>query len=263
MSVVTFNPSPNGARQADAGLDSLWTSYRRSGDPAARTELLERHLYLVRILARKLAARTGGAVEVDDLIGAGTLGLVQALDSFDPSRANSFATYASRRVHGAMLDELRDRDWVPRSVRSKARKLDRVAGRISAAFGRAPAPAEMAAALELDLSTYWAWRASVDGACQVSLEDAPALLHSRMAPLGLDHDHAGPDSVEMEERVGLLAAGLARLPERERTVLALYFYEELNLREIAAILRLTESRISQIRTAALRRLRGLLLPLVA
>lgn len=236
---------------------SLWRRYRRRGDPAARTELLERHLPLVRLLARKLAARIGGAVEVDDLVSAGTIGLVQALESYDLSRANSFATYASRRIHGSMLDELRRRDWVPRSVRAKARRLNQASGRIESALGRSPAPAEVAAALQIDLSTYWSWRGTVDSAVQVSLDASPSGDISELVP-GLTDQGDSLDGLAKEEQVELMAGALARLPERERTVLMLYFYEEMNLRQIAAMLHLTESRISQIRSAALNRVRGLL-----
>jgi RNA polymerase sigma factor FliA len=236
---------------------ALWRRYRRQGDPDARTALLERHLPLVRLLARKLAARIGGAVEVDDLISAGTIGLIQALESYDLGRANSFATYASRRVHGSMLDELRRRDWVPRSVRFKARRLHRTAGKIESVLGRSPGHHEVAAALEIDLPTYWSWRNTVDGAVQVSLDDSPSGDVTEVVHMFM-HQETPLDGLAREEQVEILAQVLGRLPERERTVLVLYFYEELNLRQIAEMLGLTESRISQIRTAALARVRGLL-----
>lgn len=259
------SPAPriDGHHDADA---SLWRRYRR-GDMAARTELLNRHVYLVRLLARKLATRIGGAVEVDDLMSAGTIGLVQALESFDISRGYSFPTFASRRIQGAMLDELRIRDWVSRSVRSKARQMSRASSRIESVMGRAAAPAEVAAVLSIDEPTYWSWRQSVDGAALISLEDTTDGEEGTTLDLG--SRLAEPNSIdalmglEQEERSGQLADSLARLPERERMVLMLYFYEELNLREIAGILHLTESRISQIRTSALQRLRQTLVPQLA
>ena len=242
---------------------SLWRRYRRNRDMVARAQLLEHYLPLVRLLARKLAVRIGSVVEVDDLISAGTLGLVQALESFDLSRANSFATYASRRVHGSMLDELRRRDWVPRSVRSKARKMQHVTNRIESAFGRRAVAEEAAAALEIDMSTYWSWRQAVDGAVQVSIEESPSGESGDAAFLDLIRDPAAEDALlglGREEQVQTVARALGRLPERERMVLVLYFYEELNLRQIAEVMHLTESRISQIRSAALARLRGALEP---
>jgi RNA polymerase sigma factor for flagellar operon FliA len=234
---------------------ALWRRYRRQKDVAARAELLERHLPLVRLLARRLSARTAGAVEVDDLVSAGAIGLVQALEGYDLSRATSFATYASRRIHGSMLDELRRRDWVPRSVRSKARKLQQASRQVEALLGRPPAASDVAAALQIDLPTYWSWRSTVDGASQVSLDERSQNELGKMMGFAGDEQEDQLDGLERDERVEILANALARLPERERAVLVLYFYEELNLREIASVLRLTESRISQIRSAALRRLR--------
>jgi RNA polymerase sigma factor for flagellar operon FliA len=254
--------APGVTPDQDQTILSLWRRYRRGGDQAARTELLERHLPLVRLLARKLAARIGGAVEVDDLVSAGTLGLVQAMESYDLSRANSFATYASRRIHGSMLDELRRRDWVPRSVRAKGRRLQHASTRIESALGRPPVPSEMAAVLEIDLSTYWSWRGTVDGAVQVSLDESPSGDISELVP-GISDQESSLDSLAREEQVAIMAQSLARLPERERMVLVLYFYEELNLRQIAEMLHLTESRISQIRSAALNRVRGMLTANVA
>ncbi len=251
---------PAEVTRSEAGSDdALWRRYRRGRDLTARAELLNRNLYLVRLLARKLALRIGGAVEVDDLMSAGTLGLVQALESFDLSRGYSFATFASRRIHGAMLDELRSRDWAPRSVRSKARKLNQASARIESVTQRAAAPSEVAAVLEIDVPTYWSWRNSVDGAAVLSLEDSASSndgqsdLASKLGERDVIDAH---DQIEARESVSQLASSIAALPERERTVLVLYFYEELNLRQIADILHLTESRISQIRTSALRRLRS-------
>lgn len=264
VKTVPPKPSPQLATGGkEAATISLWRRYRRRGDSSARSELLERHLPLVRLLARKLAARIGGAVEVDDLVSAGTIGLAQALESYDLSRSNSFATYASRRIHGSMLDELRRRDWVPRSVRSKARQLQRAAGKIEAVLGRSPRPSEMAAALKIDLRTYWSWSTTVDGAVQISLDDeTSADSNERAASFMMDQESL-LDGITREEQLESVAQALALLPERERTVLALYFYEDLNLRQIAQLLHLTESRISQIRTAALNRIRGILVREVA
>lgn len=263
MRPASLKSPATGSPETDGAVLALWKRYRRNGDQAARSALLERHLPLVRLLARKLAARIGGAVEVDDLISAGTIGLIQALESYDLSRANSFATYASRRIHGAMLDELRRRDWVPRSVRAKARRLQRTSGKIEAVLGRAPVPNEVAAALEIDLPTYWSWRNSVDGAVQVSLDDSPSGDVTERVQMFMMNQETSLDGITKEEQVETLAQTLGRLPERERTVLVLYFYEELNLRQIAGMLNLTESRISQIRTAALARIRGMLMAEVA
>lgn len=239
----------------------LWRRYHQTGDAEARGALLAQHLDLVRLLARRLSSRIGGAVEIDDLVSSGTLGLVQALESFDPERGNTFPTYASRRIHGAMLDELRRRDWVPRSVRAKARKLSGAAERLHSGLKRRPEAREVAAALGIDEPTYHSWCQAVDGATLVSMDEplrndgSPGILAGRIA----DETQADPlAAMDQEEDLETLTAALQRLSERERTVLMLYYYEEMNLREIATVLRLTESRISQIRTAALRKLRQML-----
>ena len=239
--------------------EALWDRYRATGDVAARGLLLDRYLGLVHHVAREFAARSAAA-EVDDLVSAGALGLVRALDSFDRSRGLAFSTYAVQRIRGAILDELRARDWIPRSVRTKGRKIAAAVDLLGRELGRAATPAEVAEALELDLATYWEWRGAVDGGTMVSFEAAIPSAEGRTLALeetlpDADAPLPGDELASEEERAGMRAA-LGRLPERERLVLSLYYYEELNLRQIAEVLKVTESRISQIRSQALRRLRG-------
>jgi RNA polymerase sigma factor for flagellar operon FliA len=239
--------------------DLLWRRYRADGDPEARTQLLDRYLGLVHHVARQIAARVSDCVELDDLVSAGTLGLVQALESFDLSRGLAFSTYAMRRIRGAILDELRSRDWVPRSVRAKARQLAAVIATLEAQFRRAPEPSEVAKALSLDMNTYWRWREEIDGAVLVSLDGSVSLDHHESAPLEETLSDPGlplpGDALSKEESVAVLRSAIGALPPKERTVLALYYYEELNLRQIAEVIHVTESRVSQIRTQALKRLR--------
>jgi RNA polymerase sigma factor for flagellar operon FliA len=244
--------------------DALWQRYRATGDPAARTQLLDRYLGLVHHVARQVAARVSDVVEVDDLVSAGTLGLVQSLESFDLSRGLAFSTYAMRRIRGSILDELRSRDWVPRSVRAKGRQMAAVVSQLEGALGRSPEPKEVASALSLDLETYWRWREEVDGAVLVSLDGSMSVDHAEAASLEetlQDVSAAVPgEALGHEETVATLRHAIGMLPPKERTVLALYYYEELNLRQIAEVLHVTESRVSQIRTQALKRLRQRLAP---
>ena len=239
--------------------DVLWQRYRSTGDPEARSQLLDRYLGLVHHVARQVAARVSDVVEVDDLVSAGTLGLVQALESFDLSRGLAFSTYAMRRIRGALLDELRSRDWVPRSVRAKGRQMASVVATLESRLGRAPEPSEVAGALELDMSTYWRWREEVDGAVLVSLDGSVTLDHAEAASLEETLPDQGAripgEALGEQETVAALRTAIGLLPPKERTVLALYYYEELNLRQIAEVLHVTESRVSQIRTQALKRLR--------
>src|SRR6266850_5124848 len=140
--------------------DVLWARYRTNGDTVARAQLLDRYLGLVHHVAREIGARTP-AVEVDELVSAGTIGLVRALDSFDLSRGLAFSTYAVRRIRGAILDDLRSRDSTPRSVRIKRRRIEAVAAGLEARLGRAPSAAELADRLGIDLATFWKWRDAV------------------------------------------------------------------------------------------------------
>jgi RNA polymerase sigma factor FliA len=197
-------------------------------------------------------------VELGELVSAGTIGLVRALDSFDLSRGLAFSTYAVRRIRGAMLDDLRGRDWAPRSVRARNRKLFAVTAALQGRLGREPEAGEIAGALEIDLETYWQWQAGAEGGAMVSFDAAPP---SSRSALTLGETINDPDATlpgheldQREEAQGLRQA-IGMLPEKERTVLAMYYYEELNLRQIAEVLHVTESRVSQIRTKALGRLR--------
>ncbi len=171
------------ATQTTTMTDALWQRYRGTGDPAARTQLLDRYLGLVHHVARQVAGRVSDMVEVDDLVSAGTLGLVQALESFDLSRGLAFSTFAMRRIRGSILDELRSRDWVPRSVRSKGRQLATVVAQLESRLGRSPEPQEVAGALSLDLQTYWRWREEIDGAVLVSLDGSVTQDHAEAATM--------------------------------------------------------------------------------
>ncbi len=237
--------------------ESLWERYRASGDAEARRLLLLQYIGLVHHIARQIVQRLKGDVELDDLVGAGTLGLVKAVEGFDLSRGLAFSTYATPRVRGSILDELRTRDWVPRSVRTKRRNLDAATDVLESRLGRAPEPREVAAALDIDLETYWCWRGDVDGAVIVSLDgttncDSAVSLSEVLS----DPNAAEPnETLSRDQEILTLRDAIANLPPKERSVLALYHYENLTLREIGEVLHLTESRISQIRMQALKRLR--------
>lgn len=238
---------------------SLWERYRTEGDPEARSQLLSQYLGLVHHIARQIATRLPDEVELGDLVSAGTIGLVLALESFDLDRGLAFSTYATTRVRGAILDELRSRDWIPRSVRAKRRRMDEAVRTFETRLGRVPQSEELAAALEIDLETFWRWKEEVEGGVLVAFDSAPASHSGEATKLeDIVGDESQPEPTEAithEEDVAAVRDAIAELPSRERTVLAMYYYEELNLRQIAEVLHLTESRISQIRTQALKRLR--------
>ncbi|MBI3792414.1 MAG: FliA/WhiG family RNA polymerase sigma factor [Gemmatimonadetes bacterium] len=243
----------------------LWNRYA-AGDQSARQQLLDAHVGLVHFVARQLAAGLADEAEFDELISAGTLGLVGALEHFDAGRGLQFSTFAAPRIRGAMLDELRRQDHVPRSVRRKARDIGGARDQLARELGRLPSDKEIAARLNIDLPTLWRWQGDLEGAHHVSLDRRARHDDEEegYAPGDLLASGAEDDvetKMNNEQEVALLRDAIAGLKPQERTVLSLYYYEELKLHEIADVLGLTESRVSQIRTKALSRLRTQLAPM--
>jgi RNA polymerase sigma factor for flagellar operon FliA len=248
---------------AGAAHASLWERYRSGGDMDARAELLQQYVPLVHFVARQLASRVA-AVELEELVSAGNLGLMRALEVFDLSRGLAFTTYAVPRIRGAILDDLRRRDWLPRSGRARARRLVAVRAELASRHQRPATHTEVAQELGLDLKAYWRW---CDELAPVVRTDAQATEGSareremdgaRELPTA---PHHSPDhDLLQEENKAELRKAVARLPERERSVLSLCYFEELTMKEVAAVLRVTESRVCQIRQRALRRLREGMVP---
>lgn len=234
-----------------------WDEYRSTGDVVARNRLVERHLGLVHHFARRMRPRTAGTVELSDLVSAGAVGLLQAVSSYDPDHGSRFSTFAASRIRGAMLDEMRRRDVAPRSVRKKQRELERARERLAVRLDRRPRTAEVAAALGVDPQQLWRWEWDVARSRRVSLSDLRPTAPSRTAgpapEPGCRMDVE--DRLALEGEVQRLHAELARLPERERLVVELYDLKSWTLREIGEQLGVTESRVSQIRSRALSRLR--------
>lgn len=240
----------------------LWLAHAR-GDAGARELLLTRHLGLVHFIARQVVRGLSADAELDDLVSSGTIGLMGAVESYDVTRGIAFSTFAAPRIRGAMLDELRRQDHVPRSVRRNTREIGRAREALTRELSRVPNDREIAARLGVDVQTVWRWRADVEGATVVALDRVPRDGEGWWS-VGdaLPDDRAAAVDVVLgqEQEIGLVKDALIRLAEQDRTVLSLYYYEDLKLHEIAAILGLTESRISQIRTRALSRLRDELEP---
>lgn len=230
----------------------------RKSDAAARDAVLRQHLGLVYHVAQQLARARANDVELDDLVSAGTLGLIDAFEHFDASRGLAFSTFAAPRIRGAMLDELRRLDRVPRSVRRKIRQIDGTATALASSLGREPEHAELAGRLGIDLETLWRWQAERESTHVVSLDRATTGLGDSS---GASEWLAGSTGNEVEQSITLaqeashLRDALLELPEQERTVLSLYYFEELKLNDIARVLEVSESRVSQIRSKAIQRLR--------
>ena len=240
----------------------LWRRYRETRDQGIRDRLILGYSPLVKYVAGRLGSGLPAHVDEQDLVSYGLLGLIGAIERFDPDRDVKFETYAIARIRGAIIDELRALDWVPRSVRSRARDIERAITALEAKLGRAPTDEEIAQRLgvsgdeleeslaEISRSSIAAlnelWTVSGSGGDQVSLIDT---IEDTAAP-----DPQGALSqTEMREAI---ADAIARLPEREKLVVTLYYYEELTLREIGEVLGVTESRVSQLHTKAVLRLKA-------
>jgi RNA polymerase sigma factor FliA len=235
-------------------------AYLELGDTLVRDRLLNENLGLVHHVARQLSRSLSVDADFDELVSAGTMGLMNALSSFDASRGLAFSTFAAPRIRGAILDELRRQDHVPRSVRRKGRDISAARDALMRTLKREPEDREVAAHLNVDLETYWRWRSETEGAVKVSL-DRPMQDGDRRvaAPVDILPDTAErsiEDMLNLEQEVGILRGAIMELKEQERVVLSLYYFEELKLHEIASVLELTESRVSQIRSKAISKLRG-------
>jgi len=242
----------------------LWEAYR-AGSLEARDRLLEDHLGLVHHVARQVSRTLAVRADVDELVSAGTMGLMAALESFDASRGLAFSTFAAPRIRGAILDELRKQDHVPRSVRRKTRELSAAREAFQRTHGRAPEDRELAEQMGVDLETVWRWKADIEGANHLPIDRQPGDKEQKIsAPvdyLADETDQGVEAALTHEQEVRFLRDAILRLKEQERVVLSLYYFEELKLHEIAKVLELTESRVSQIRTKALGKLRTDLRPL--
>jgi RNA polymerase sigma factor FliA len=246
-----------------AGEDTqgLWLEFRRTNDKALRDRLILTYAPLVKYVAGRLGSGLPAHVDEGDLVSYGLLGLIGAIERYDPARDIKFETYAISRIKGAIIDELRALDWVPRSVRSRAREIERAIAELEAKLGTAPDDAQIAAKIgisvdELEESLTDISRSSIaalDELWSVSGEgDQVSLMDTIEDTQGVRPQEA-LDETEMREA---LADAIARLPEREKLVVTLYYYEELTLREIGEVLGVTESRVSQLHTKAILRLKA-------
>ncbi|MGH9110409.1 MAG: sigma-70 family RNA polymerase sigma factor [Acidimicrobiales bacterium] len=249
------SPVPDASRREDEETATLWRAWKKDGDRRARERLVHLYYPLVKHVARGLASTLSRQAELDDLEGYGAEGLIDAVDRFDPQRGVQFPTFAAHRIRGAVYDGIRAADWVPRSVRRKAREIQEADAELAAAQGRAPTEEEEAAALDLKLSALRASKAQIAAARVASLDvneasggDVPARAAggSQDEPL---------DTYLAQEARSMVQTAMYRLPERERAVAAMSFGEGMTLAEIGRTLGVTESRVCQIRASALSRLR--------
>jgi RNA polymerase sigma factor FliA len=243
-------------------LRDLWRRYKDDGDPRARERLVLAYSPLVKYVAGRMASGLPAHVEEGDLISYGLLGLISAIERFEPERQIKFETFAITRIKGSIIDELRSLDWVPRSVRTRAREIERANAKLEHQLHRAPTDEEMASELGVSQDDFQDSLVRISNSSVIALDelwtvsdasgDQVSLLDTIQDPTAADPSQA-MDTTEMKDR---LADAIARLPEREKLVVALYYYENLTLREIGEVLGVTESRVSQLHTKAVLRLKS-------
>jgi RNA polymerase sigma factor FliA len=245
-------------------LRDLWRRYKAEGDERARERLVVAYSPLVKFIAGRMASGLPSHVEESDLISYGLLGLIGAIERFDLEREIKFETFAVARIKGAIIDELRSLDWVPRSVRAKARDVEKAHAALEAKLGRTPSDEEMAAQLEITLEEFNDALLDIANSSVLALDDLwtfadpeggggqISVLDTIQDPAAVD-PHSEAEASALKDR---LADAIESLPERERLVIALYYYENLTLREIGEVLGVTESRVSQLHTKAVLALRS-------
>jgi len=243
-------------------LKDLWRRYKSSGDERARERLVVAYSPLVKYVSGRMASGLPAHVDEADLISYGLVGLISAISRFELEREIKFETYAITRIKGAIIDELRSLDWVPRSVRARARAIERANAKLENKLQRAPTDEEMAVALDMSVQEFQDALVQISNSTVAALDELWTVSDAsgdQVSLLDTLHDPGAPDPAAVMDQTDLkdrMADAIARLPEREKLVIALYYYENLTLREIGEVLGVTESRISQLHTKAVLRLRG-------
>ena len=243
----------------EAGKKKLWEEYARAKSPEVREKIILEYAPLVKVVAGRLSMYLGYNVEYEDLVSYGIFGLIDAIDKFDFLKDVKFETYASLRIRGAILDQIRKMDWIPRTIRQKQKKIDTVIRDIEIKYGRSATDEEIAAGLGITGEEYLDWQSQMKITNIVSLNEflEQGSEVPNEANQGRSTQFDSPEAVlERDELKKILVEALDLLTEKERKVIVLYYYEELTLKEISNILGVSESRISQLHTRALQKMRG-------
>lgn len=242
----------------EAGRKKLWDDYGRTRDSEIREKIILEYAPLVKLVAGRLSMYLGYNVEYEDLVSYGIFGLIDAIDKFDNMKEVKFETYASLRIRGAILDQIRKMDWIPRTIRQKQKKIDSVMKEIELTMGRAATDEEIAEKLGITDEEYLEWQSQMKITNVVSLNEYME-QGSEVPTEGNRHTTARFESpeenIEKEELKQVLEQTLQLLTEKERKVILLYYYEELTLKEISNILEVSESRVSQLHTRALQKMK--------
>lgn len=234
----------------------LWEEYAKKRTPELQEKIIIEYAGLVKLVAGRLSMYLGYNVEYDDLVGYGTFGLIDAIDKFDYNKGVKFETYASLRIRGAVLDQIRKMDWIPRSIRQKQRKMDLAYHNLEVKYGRLASDEEVAVELEISVDELENWQNQTKITNIISLDEFMDQGSEAKVEQSLKADFEQPDRIlEKQELKEILIRTLETLTEKEKKVIILYYYEELTLKEISRILEVSESRISQLHTKALQKLK--------
>ena len=241
----------------DAAKNALWAEYAKTKSADIREKLILEYAPLVKLVAGRLSMYLGFNVEYDDLVGYGIFGLIDAIDKYDTMKDVKFETYASLRIRGAILDQIRKMDWIPRTVRQRQKKIDIAVREIESETGRPATDAEIAARMEISEDEYFEWQNQMKVTGVISLNEFMEQGSDIPEERGAEHARFvhPEEAVEKEELKKMLAEALEMLTDKEKRVIVMYYYEEMTLKEIAAVLEVTESRISQLHTKALQKMK--------
>ncbi|MFA9463810.1 MAG: FliA/WhiG family RNA polymerase sigma factor [Velocimicrobium sp.] len=243
----------------EEGRNKLWVEYTKVKAPGIREKLIIEYAGLVKVVAGRLSMYLGYTVEYDDLVGYGTFGLIDAIDKFDNLKGVKFETYASLRIRGAILDQIRKMDWIPRTLRQKQKKLDVAYNKIEIERGRFATDEEIATELKISVDELTRWQSQTKVANLISLDEFMEQgTEVRMEAVSGEHAHYDqPETViEKEELKRQLAEVINTLTDNEKKVITFYYYEELTLKEISKVLEVSESRVSQLHTKALSKMKS-------
>ena len=243
----------------ETGKNKLWEEYANTGSPEVREKIILEYAPLVKVVAGRLSMYLGYNVEYEDLVSYGIFGLIDAIDKFDCLKDVKFETYASLRIRGAILDQIRKMDWIPRTIRQKQKRIDAAIKEIETQYGRSATDEEIAKLLGITDEEYLDWQSQMKITNVVSLNEFLEQGSEVSNEAGSTKSEAfdSPEEIlERDELKKILAQALELLTEKERKVIVLYYYEDLTLKEISNILEVSESRISQLHTRALQKMRG-------
>lgn len=236
--------------------EKLWVEYSKTKKADIREKLILEYAGLVKLVAGRLSMYLGYNVEYEDLVSYGIFGLIDAIDKFDYNKNVKFETYASLRIRGAILDQIRKMDWIPRSLRQKQKMMDTALSKLEAQYGRAATDEELAKELNIDVDELLNWQGQAKATGVVSLDEFTETgCDVKMDATRNTHFEQPERAVEKEELKKMIVESLENLTEKERNVVVLYYYEEMTLKEISRVLEVSESRVSQLHTKALSKMK--------